>query len=1462
MSDDNDEESSSSQAYACRQCEEEDYPLHYLACGHGLCPDCLVAARRRGHCMVCLAEGWDPMAVAEEARRTGVIPRMTDILEARGLAHSVHPRCDACGASGQPLHILHCGHRCCTACVGTNASRGCAVCTRPPSSDTLIVDDEFCFSCHDPLNDQNPAMQVLPCAHKFCTLCINATIHNAPPPPTCPQCSNHVHGWYCLDTDTGGMFAGGAAVLRRNPSPWGPGVIPRMTDILEARAVAHGFTSLSGVHDPNPERGPCFVCKQGTMFVYRHNLCGHMSCRECTSPRAALCTACQPAQQQTGHPMLQGLHSLQSTQALRDAVEDLAGVELPPATEDACFICKRTDQNLSNHRCGHYSCSACSGTLRPDDPCATCRASAPAQDHSCQSCHCQLDAAPATHMAMVPCGHLQCTRCARAMLTAARLAHEEAKCPLCREAVTAARVFQWTHPEIPVLVVNSAENMLIPQSPYLSRVLGSDPVTVTRPPPLVTAILGRAVASPGTTTTVRVAAVEAESDSSLSEPASAPASSSSADSRREQPATGLTLEELKLASLPEGNPDWICAVCSAPYDNGKHVPVRVTDCFKEPPSDYYMPTKREIKEDKRTRGSEDPCEHKTVLCLPCAKKLDEDYQHNACPICKKWIKTTAPDLELLTEIISRHGGEYVALVRQLNDVGDLLGSFDKKIASAEKERDKALARIGDVEVQSSRVNEVTRALAKAQADVRSLQNTLEQAQRNVELLKQFREDKLKAERILSERDKICGQLFEELIDTRIRLVTSGVLAPDQLDIELAATPGSVRFAGGEDARVYTITLGNRQRLQYAAPNANFENRDEENRLRVVRAFNASANGNAVALPTLKEMQSSHWTAATSGGSSVIMVKVNTWLHCWLRRNMAAESLFDSPAFSTDSVDMEARYVPVNQTMMARAQEAYEEFRNKPPPSAAVAKSIAPVYIKEIPRATCCVSCFKQHVVLLCKTCGYHWCSGTNGVCMHACDKMEGHGGCGEDPKLTDYVEWARRLFVAMYLVMHREKATVWGFVDKLKKAGQIPADCNAESFTTLAEVATQLSGLLAVPTTELPAACHRLLTDVLATMLQVDTELGLAALQTRSVGKCNMLAKALLSKLRTIESFPSDVCDVARDNHWRIRKLLDQKPDLPVIVEALKHLRDYPQCCNEPIPVQRIAEWANDLLGKLDAPLPDSSHVSADDFDPPRCIYCTMTVNGGIPCHMCNYQWCGACPHWCPHAANVPKSRRGQYGELISPQDTTQPLWSWIRRLWTATGDTESPSDGDEENGPDECRAAFWEHAKTTHRLRHSVIPRTVDQICMLVKMSAMALMSNADILRPFCYSLVDKWLTRQRRAPTLRTPPARASDNDMRPFALTGTERNFPLAASITTGNIEFVYRAPAKSSGGSNVITPARLATRTYRVETSGPIDLLSRTVAVGDAMAGRSLRTGRPSLPIEAVFDVPPTDDEEAE
>lgn len=1060
--------------------------------------------------------------------------------------------------------------------------------------------------------------------------------------------------------------------------------------------------------------------------------------------------------------------------------------------QDACLVCKRThcftckndEVSLELKTCDHYNCDRCTPFATRDIACATCAhrrpgapfvASLPGpapgsalaiatfnNDHKCMGCQRRLDPQPALHTIVMPCQHTLCQSCSRAMLLEARFVNSEPTCAHCKGPAEMVRSFQWTpwsHPDLDAAPPSSR-----PAAAPLEVASAAQSWTAVDREISITAVPG---ASSGIVTITENLPRAASGAGSSEEQPHVMSSSSSAESRKEVPAAPTTLEELKLASLPEGNTDWTCMVCCAPYDNGKRVPMRVTQCYAQPVDpENYLVDEWEFKADKKARGKAPGCDHRSVICQWCVGELEKTYESNTCPLCRKWIRRTAPDLELLTEIISRHGGEYLALVRQLNDMGDQLGPLGEQIFKLQKKNADQKKLLDQRQDSIEKILKLERSVIKAQQETSSFKQKLEQAEKDVAVLRKFRDDKLKAERLLSERDKICTFLYEELIDSRLAAVHAGSLTADQLGIEV-----------DKDAvNMYVVTLGNRHRLQYVRPRTGFFRRNDQERLATVRKLTAAINSNAVSLPTEEELAQSHWTVpAPNGiaGDCVTLVKTGSWLHCWLRRNMAAEALFDAPASAPQmDLSMDTRYVPIPQPMLDHATRAYAKLKTAAATTAraTIAADASNDNEEDVPMPLpgCCVGCFKTEAVAKCSKCGFHWCT-RGDHCGHGCS-MNAHklGACGEAAEFINYVAWAERLFTALYLVQNHGKVRSPRLLAAaLMDRKLIDDTLDLESFTSYRQVTAQMRPDLQLCGETLLLRCPELVKQVLACVEKNERAGGvdLPPLDTSLQASNDKCVKAA-STIKNLLGKPLDEADeewkrLGVDPHELMMTRMDltASPTYATIVKALQFLERCPRACSKPVTSANVREWAKALLKELGAPAAAvATAVAAQGL---RCICCLRDDAPSVEtCDLCNYPWCGTCPHWCRTKPN--DAERGKYGECQRPYLGYVPYWFWACRLLQflsfGTVQLYQPPIGHDD---DHVRDDFWAYEQKVHHLPSTAgpCPASIDAICAEVLRYRGAycvlVWDTVAEVQAYCYSLVDRFL-RTRSGEGARPSPDR----------------------------------------------------------------------------------------------------------
>jgi hypothetical protein len=517
------------------------------------------------------------------------------------------------------------------------------------------------------------------------------------------------------------------------------------------------------------------------------------------------------------------------------------------------------------------------------------------------------------------------------------------------------------------------------------------------------------------------------------------------------PSSALTLEDLKLASLPPGNSDWECSVCMFPYDNAAHVPFLVDASFEKKPNDYAD----DPEEDDRLRITKPGCGH--AVCEPCSVQLLTTRRGSKCPLCRAWVKSFAPHLQLLETIVSEDGGRYVALVRQLNEMSDRLDPLQTEVCMVAETKRKHAQEVQRLTVDQEAWQATRAELATMQTEKAGLWTKVTELQRLVETLSHFRDELVNAKRSISEKDALGALLFEEFITSRLKQVAAGTLAPSQLGIE-------VMSLGTDDRPVtYKVSLGRGTPRYYIRPQYNLHAREEKARARIIANYNAMAN--ATSLPTAMELEQSHFRMS----DTLSMVKTGTWLQTWLSRNMGAETLFDAEGTAvTSGVDLEAHYVPATHAMLNKAKEEYKRLKAEAAAAPKPAQPLLPTMVAlegvlpgvdqdvlEIdslpshtavardtsgdlpspppppppkdkepatsdayglgPGAYMCICCGCQ--ASLCSICTYAWCDPPGRFCAHRCIVEQGSGGppappagrYGEQPERCDYYLWIRNL---------------------------------------------------------------------------------------------------------------------------------------------------------------------------------------------------------------------------------------------------------------------------------------------------------------------------------------------------------------------------------------------------------------------------------------------------------------------
>ena len=138
-----------------------------------------------------------------------------------------------------------------------------------------------------------------------------------------------------------------------------------------------------------------------------------------------------------------------------------------------------------------------------------------------------------------------------------------------------------------------------------------------------------------------------------------------------------TLKTLREADLPLTDEELDCTICSYPYDNANHIPMKVDSCYALPPIERNDGvTVHHLDEN---RGIAPGCRHGAVCCERCALVLLAKRETKSCPLDRNWIKDFTPDLELLQRIVSADDGRYLTLVRQHNEALDALQPVQTKL---------------------------------------------------------------------------------------------------------------------------------------------------------------------------------------------------------------------------------------------------------------------------------------------------------------------------------------------------------------------------------------------------------------------------------------------------------------------------------------------------------------------------------------------------------------------------------------------------------------------------------------------------------------------------------------------------------------------------------------------------------------------------------------------------------------
>ena len=461
--------------------------------------------------------------------------------------------------------------------------------------------------------------------------------------------------------------------------------------------------------------------------------------------------------------------------------------------------------------------------------------------------------------------------------------------------------------------------------------------------------------------------------------------------QREVAAPTLTLEDLKNARLPDNNVDWECPICTALYDNDGRVPMMVDACYDRAPNMYT-----DLAEDEARRKIVKGCGH--VLCEPCSvQRIARRRDENTCPTCRGWIKSFAPDLTRLHDIVSEDSGRYVLHVRQNNTLNASMDPLALKAAEIPRLRQALKDKDAQVQAVEDQRLEALASIKKARDEAKTFQDAFAKAER--QRLKAVR-DLTKYTGLvgkLAEQEQMTRSLFEDVICSRIKRVAAGFLPASQLGITVSRVP--VWIMEGTEAGPpvkYIVTTSDGKRMEYVRPNFNVYRTQEEHRYSVIERMLDQAK-KETQLPSPQELKDSFKTAGDS-----ILVRTGTWLHHFLSENMMAEALLDD----TCGADINTHYVMATPSMLAAAEKRRDEEEKALADKAAKkAEEEAAKKVEEEaerkkraeeeatkPPATShvnadyplrCISCLRD-VDELCNDCGHAWCDDSASFCQHGC----------------------------------------------------------------------------------------------------------------------------------------------------------------------------------------------------------------------------------------------------------------------------------------------------------------------------------------------------------------------------------------------------------------------------------------------------------------------------------------------
>jgi len=322
---------------------------------------------------------------------------------------------------------------------------------------------------------------------------------------------------------------------------------------------------------------------------------------------------------------------------------------------------------------------------------------------------------------------------------------------------------------------------------------------------------------------------------------------------------------------------------------------------------------------------------------------------------------------------------------------------------------------------------------------------------------------------------------------------------------------------------------------------------------------------------------------------------------------------------------------------------------------------------------------------------------------------------------------------------------------------------------------------------------------------------------------------------------------------------LTASPTYATIVKALQFLERSPRACCKPVTSANVREWAKALLKELGAPAAVAQGL--------RCICCLRDDAPSVEtCDMCNYPWCGTCPHWCrtkPGDKDYGSGERGKYGERQRPYLGYVPYWFWACRLLQflsfGTVQLYQPPIG---QGDDHLRDDFWAYEQKVHHLPSVAgpCPASIDAICaeVLRYRGAYCVLDPEVEVQAYCYSLVDRFL-RTRSGQGARPPPDRINGPFRTPSVFIAGASRIPVE-SIGAKQLSVLMDSNDGDiiGGLPSVALPAEDAPAPATIPFSAPpvVEKEAPTLDVPIVTTGDTRFVYRPPPPPAATRPRPPT------